>query len=405
MGFLNNLFGRTSFQRPKIETTDKTLIITAETCYKEYALAICMNKIANALTQCTFETYNQREKLKADIWYTFNIEPNKNQNASDFWNAVVFNMVTNPQGCLIVQNNNGDFLVADSYTLEEFPNSENIYSEVTIGDYTFTKKFKESEVLRLKLNNSSVKYYIEDVYNSYGKLITTSIKNYNRNNSKKLFLKIGTTFAQLKTKVDPETGESEYDTTLDDIFKNRMRGYFSENDSVTPIEDGLEIVSGGSTSNNDTAKKSNGQTTDDIRRLFDDILNICADAFNIPRGLLKGDVADVEAMTDNFITFGMNPIASLIEDEINRKLYGKDEILKGSKIKVKTNTIKGYDPLKLASSAEALYRIGSVNSNWVRDMLREEEISEDWANMYMITKNYQEISNYLKGGESDGNEN
>jgi HK97 family phage portal protein len=405
MGFLNNLFKRTSFQRPKIETTNKTLIITAETCYKEYSLAICMNKIANALTQCTFETYNQSEKLKGDIWYTFNIEPNKNQNASDFWNSVVFNMVTNPQGCLIVQNNNGDFLVAESYTLEEFPNSENIYSEVTIGDDTFSKKFKESEVLRLKLNNLSIKSYIEDVYNSYGKLITTSIKNYNRNNSKKLFLKIGTTFEQLKTKVDPETGESEYDTTLDDIFKNRMRGYFSENDSVTPIEDGLEIVSGGSTSNNDTAKKANGQTTDDIRRLFDDILNICADAFNIPRGLLKGDVADVEAMTDNFITFGMNPIASLIEDEINRKLYGKDEILKGSKIKVKTNTIKDYDPLKLASSAEALYRIGSVNSNWVRDMLREEEILEDWANMYMITKNYQEISNYLKGGEGNGKEN
>nr|WP_312986036.1 phage portal protein [Clostridioides sp.] len=405
MGFLNNLFKRTSFQRPKIETTNKTLIITAETCYKEYSLAICMNKIANALTQCTFETYNRSEKLKGDIWYTFNIEPNKNQNASDFWNSVVFNMITNPQGCLIVQNNNGDFLVAESYTLEEFPNSENIYTEVTIGDYTFTKKFKESEVLRLKLNNSSVKSYIEDVYNSYGKLITTSIKNYNRNNSKKLFLKIGTTFEQLKTKVDPETGESEYDTTLDDIFKNRMRGYFSENDSVTPIEDGLEISEGGSTSNNDTAKKANGQTTDDIRRLFDDILNICADAFNIPRGLLKGDVADVEAMTDNFITFGMNPLASLIEDEINRKLYGKDEILKGSKIKVKTNTIKGYDPLKLASSAEALYRIGAVNANWVRDMLREEEILEDWANMYMITKNYQEISNYLKGGESDGNEN
>jgi|GEM_PF-6406039 len=61
-------------------------------------------------------------------------------------------MVTNPQGCLIVLNNNGDFLVADSYTLEEFPNSENIYSEVTVSDYTFTKKFKESEVLRLKLN-------------------------------------------------------------------------------------------------------------------------------------------------------------------------------------------------------------------------------------------------------------
>lgn len=405
MGILDSLFNRTTLPPGKYALSDKIYTLNAEVCYKEYALAICMNKIANALIQCTYETYKNNEKFKGDIWYKFNIEPNKNQNATDFWNSVVFNMIINPQGCLIIKNNSEDFLVADNYDLKELANYENIYTNVTVGDCTFKKAFKESEVLRLKINNTSVKTYIDNLYSSYGKLITSSIKNYNRNNSKKLFLKINTMFEQFKKNVDSETGISEYDTKLDDIFKNRIKGYFSESDSVTPIEDGLEIVEGNSTSDNGAAKKLNGQTTDDIRKLFDDIINICADAFNIPRGFLKGDVADIEAMTDNFITFAINPIASLIEDEGNRKLYGKKAILEGSKIKVKTNKIKGNDPTKLASSAEALYRIGAINANWVRDMLREEEILEDWANMYMITKNYQEISNYLKGGEGNGKEN
>ena len=403
MGILNSLFNRTALPPGKYELSDKIYTLNAEVCYKEYALAICLNKIANALIQCTFETYKENERIKGDIWYSFNIEPNKNQNATDFWNSVIFNMITNPHGCLIIRNDSGDFLVADNYDLKELANYENTYTNVIVGDCTFKRTFKESEVLRLKINNINIKTYIDSLYSSYGKLITTSIKNYNRNNSKKLFLKIETAFNQLKKNVNSETGESEYDTTLDDIFKNRMRGYFSESDSLTPLEEGLEIIEGGSTANNETAKKANGQTTDDIRKLFDDILNICADALNIPRGLLKGDVADIEAITDNFITFGINPIASIIEDEGNRKLYGKKAILEGSKLKVKTNKIKGYDPTKLASSAEALYRIGAINANWVRDMLREEEIREDWANMYMITKNYQEISNYLKGG--DNNEN
>jgi len=403
VGILNSLFNRTALPPGKYELSDKIYTLNAEVCYKEYALAICLNKIANALIQCTFETYKENERIKGDIWYSFNIEPNKNQNATDFWNSVIFNMITNPHGCLIIRNDSGDFLVADNYDLKELANYENTYTNVIVGDCTFKRTFKESEVLRLKINNINIKTYIDSLYSSYGKLITTSIKNYNRNNSKKLFLKIETAFNQLKKNVNSETGESEYDTTLDDIFKNRMRGYFSESDSLTPLEEGLEIIEGGSTANNETAKKANGQTTDDIRKLFDDILNICADALNIPRGLLKGDVADIEAITDNFITFGINPIASIIEDEGNRKLYGKKAILEGSKLKVKTNKIKGYDPTKLASSAEALYRIGAINANWVRDMLREEEIREDWANMYMITKNYQEISNYLKGG--DNNEN
>lgn len=403
MGILNSLFNRTALPPGKYELSDKIYTLNAEVCYKEYALAICLNKIANALIQCTFETYKENERIKGDIWYSFNIEPNKNQNATDFWNSVIFNMITNPHGCLIIRNDSGDFLVADNYDLKELANYENTYTNVIVGDCTFKRTFKESEVLRLKINNINIKTYIDSLYSSYGKLITTSIKNYNRNNSKKLFLKIETAFNQLKKNVNSETGESEYDTTLDDIFKNRMRGYFSESDSLTPLEEGLEIIEGGSTANNETAKKANGQTTDDIRKLFDDILNICADALNIPRGLLKGDVADIEAITDNFITFGINPIASIIEDEGNRKLYGKKAILEGSKLKVKTNKIKGYDPTKLASSAEALYRIGAINANWVRDMLREEEIREDWANMYMITKNYQEISNYLKGGDKNEN--
>nr|WP_312214155.1 phage portal protein [Clostridioides sp.] len=405
MGILNSIFNRTALPPGKYELSDKIYTLNAEVCYKEYALAISINKIANALIQCTFETYKENEKIKGDIWYSFNIEPNKNQNATDFWNSVIFNMITNPHGCLIIRNDSGDFLVADNYDLTELANYENTYTNVIVGDCTFKRTFKESEVLRLKINNINIKTYIDSLYSSYGKLITTSIKNYNRNNSKKLFLKIETAFNQLKKNVNTETGESEYDKTLDDIFKNRMRGYFSESDSVTPLEEGLEIIEGGSTTNNETAKKANGQTTDDIRKLFDDILNICADALNIPRGLLKGDVADIEAITDNFITFGINPIASIIEDEGNRKLYGKKAILEGSKLKVKTNKIKGYDPTKLATSAEALYRIGAINANWVRDMLREEEIREEWANMYMITKNYQEISNYLKGGEGNKNEN
>lgn len=125
-----------------------------------------------------------------------------------------------------------------------------------------------------------------------------------------------------------------------------------------------------------------------------------ADIFNIPRGLLKGDTADVETMTDNFITFCVNPIAGQIEDEINRKLYGKTAVLEDTKMRIKTSSIKSYDLTKIAASVEALYRIRTLNTNEVRRLLKYEEIKEVWADEYMETKNYQEVNK--KGGEEDG---
>jgi hypothetical protein len=50
------------------------------------------------------------------------------------------------------------------------------------------------------------------------------------------------------------------------------------------------------------------QNSRDIRAFVDDIFDFTATAFHIPRGLLKGDLADVEKQTDNFLMFRINPL-------------------------------------------------------------------------------------------------
>ena len=41
----------------------------------------------------------------------------------------------------------------------------------------------------------------------------------------------------------------------------------------------------------------------------------------IPVGLINGDTADIEAMTDNYMKFCIKPIIEKITDELNAKLY------------------------------------------------------------------------------------
>ena len=373
-----------------------TVPIKTEQIYLEYAISMCINKIANALSQCTIETYEQGKIKKGEVWYQFNVEPNINQNITDFWNKLVLEMVVNPHGALIVQSFEGHWIIADSYSISEKALKENIYRDVKVGDFVFNRDFRESDVLHLKLSNKNVKQLVASVYSVFGKVLTNAIRNYNRKNARKVLVKIDSMFETFKNSIDEKTGETVYDLKLDDLFKNRLVGYFSESDSATPIEKGLEIEDKTSELNGTGSKY---RETDDIRGSFDDIINMVADIFNIPRGLLKGDTADVETMTDNFITFCINPIAGQLEDEINRKLYGKSSYLNGTKMIIKTSSIKSYDLTKIAASVEALYRIRTLNTNEVRRLLKYEEIGAEWANEYMETKNYQEVKK--KGGEED----
>ena len=370
-----------------------------KTEFKVYALQTAINKIANALSMCEFQTIERGKEINRDLWYKLNIEPNVNQNAADFWQKVVLEMVVNPHGALILQVN-GQFIVADSYDVTEYAIRPNYYKNVKAGTLEFTQTgFEEKDVLRLRLNNAKVKEIIDGVYSEYGKLISSSIRNYNRSNSKKIWVKIGTTFQQFETQeVLNEDGSTttKFDTIMDDLFKNRLKSYFDEGDSATPIEEGLEIVESQSDGGVPSSQKKD---TRDIANLFDDTMNMVADAFGIPRGLLKGDVADIEAQTDNFITFCINPLANLLQDEANRKLYGQTRMAQGSKLKVMTDLIKTYDATKLAASSEALFRIRAINANDVRRWLRKEQINEPWANEYAMTKNYTDVGKEVNDGQ------
>jgi Phage portal protein. len=125
----------------------------------------------------------------------------------------------------------------------------------------------------------------------------------------------------------------------------------------------------------------------------------------IPRGLLKGDTADIDGMTDNFISFCINPIAEQIEDEINRKMFGKNNVIKHTYCKIRTDKIRNYDLTKIANSAELISRIGVWSINDILDFMDYEPIDEDWADKHVISKNYSLVedqdNDILKGGEND----
>ncbi|HFQ7255110.1 TPA: phage portal protein [Listeria monocytogenes] len=358
-----------------------------ELAIKKWAIDSCANKIANTLSCAEILTYEKGEEVRKKNWYLFNIEANQNQNATEFWKKAIYKLVYDNEALIFMQGEN--IYVADSFTKNDKALYENTYINVTLKNFTFTKEFKESEILHLTLNNESIKSIIDGFYLLYGDLISAAVNKYKKLNSRKIIVKLKAMFGQT-----PEAEEK-----LRVMLSERMKKFLAEGDSALPAEDGMEIE--------ELTSDSKIAESRDIKKMIDDVFEMVANSFNIPLGLAKGDTVGLSEQVNAFLMFSINPIAEMFTDEANRKYYGRDLVLERTYMKLDTTRIKVQDIQDIANSMDVLFHIGvnSIDDN-LRMIGREPVMSTETQQRY-VTKNYAplgETDENLKGGDTSENE-
>jgi HK97 family phage portal protein len=383
LDWISGLFG----SKNSITLTEFQRLATSA-YYKRLAIETCIDLIANTLTRCEFQTFERGKEIRGENYFLLNVQPNQNQNSSEFIHSLVNRLIMQNE-CLVIMQND-QLYIADGWVKNEFALKENYYTEVQIGDLTFQKVFRESEVLYFKLNDRNIMEVINGLYEDYGKLISSAIGYYKRKNNKRILIK-----GDFLRPQDEETQK-----LINEMFEKQLSDWFNADKPGVgfQVQKGFEFEDM-SDSKSGVAQNS---TSRDIADLVNDVINYVAMAFHVPRGLLKGDIADVEKHMDAFLLFCIKPIAELIQDEFNRKMYTKQEFLDRTYLKVDTNNLKIVDITQLAAAADKLFAIGGLSINDILEMLGKEPIDEEWANKRYVTKNYQEAS---KGGERDGKEN
>lgn len=355
--------------------------------YKRLAVESTVNLIANSITRCEFQTFKRGKKVRGNNYYLLNVEPNANENATQFMKKLVSKLLTENE-CLVIMQNE-QLIVADDFNVKTFVLKENIYTDVKVGDLQFSKTFMESEVLYFKLNNNDVKSVINGLFESHGKLISSAMNYYKRKNNKRFAIMGDFLRAQ-----DTETQKA-----IDGMFENQLKNWFDPDKEGVAFQLQKDFAL---TDMSDGQKAGTNNTSRDINDLVNDMINYVAMAYNVPPGILKGDVVDVEKQTDNFLMFCINPLAKLISDEFNRKMYTKQEYLERTYLKIDTSKIKVIDLTKIATAVDKLFAVGGLSINDILEMLGFEPIDEDWANKRYVTKNYEraDMSESLKGGET-----
>jgi phage portal protein, HK97 family len=346
---------------------------------EEFAIQMAINMLAGLIAKCEFKTYIKGKEVKADEYYLWNVEPNANQNSSQFIQDFVSKLLYRNE--VLVVEANGQLLIADSFTPKGYALYPATFSNVTVTNFddsfTFEKTFSMDDVLYFKLNNQNIRALLSQVMDGYSQLLSMAMGKYKRTGGRKGVAHIDKGIA----------GDQKFKDQIDDLFSKQFKKYFSNENAVIHMPNGIEYqeITG------EGSKKSTSEVND-IANITKEAFARVAQALRIPPALLQGDIADISKLMDELLTVCIDPLVDLIQTETNRKRYGKTAFLAGTYLRIDTTCIKHIDIFDVADKADKLISDSLYNVDELRVKLGDTPLNTWWSQRYVITKNYQDVS-------------
>lgn len=390
LSFIQWLTGRPGGGRERTVKIEEMVEAAQELNIRLLAFNVCVNMIANAIGKCEFKTFRGGKPVKDVEYYMLNYEPNINQNSTMFWHEFIYRLITDNE-VLAISTKHRDghemLVIADSWERpEKYPARMNEYRGVQVGEVTYTKTFRENDVIHLKLHDKDIKPVLDGIYQSYYKLLSAAQKNYTRSRG-----------IRLKVKVNQVAeGTDDFAKNFKAIMDDQVRPWIRSDNGVLPEFDGYEY----SDMNRDNAAKTDN--TRDIRALVDDIFVFTARGLGITPVLITGEVADSKDAMTRTLTTCIDPLCEQIQEELTRKRYGLEEWRKGNFIQIDTTAIIHFDLFANAANVEKLIGSGAFCINDVLAAAGLPEIDEPWARKHWLTLNIGTMEAAARAAENGG---
>lgn len=357
----------------------------ASSVAQAWAIEVCANLVAAAIGGCAFRTYVGGKERKSAEWYHWNVEPNRNQNSSEFLRELVSKLLTRNEALVVETSYGGEqqLWIADSWQASDDAIRERTYTDVVVGGMTMTKKFRERDVLHFKLNDRNAELRLNMMTAGHAQMIEAARKCYIQSSGQKIKVHIG----------QIESGKPGFRENLKNQIEKTVKPWISNPESVLPEFDGYDYKI------MDSSKLADHKSA---RDLINDVLDMTAQTYMIPPVLLRGDVAGTKDAMQRFLTFCIDPICAMLEEEINRKRYGRAEMENGNYLHIDTTMIEHFDLIGNADKIERLVGSGVYSINDILEAVGGERINEDWADRHWLTLNISNIAQAATAAETAG---
>jgi len=380
LGWLRDVFKRNSELESSFEFDFTGIEISQRAYLKSMALEICIGFIARTVAQSEFRISQNNKRVRDDWDYLLNVRPNTDQSAADFWQKFAYRLIFDNE-ILVVKTDDDDLLIADSFTRKEYAVYPDVFSGVTVKDYTFERTFKMDEVIYITYNNEKLTKFMNGMFEDYTELFSRMIQTSMYSN-------------QIRALAGMESSQnlsgenlSKLQTFIDKMFNSFKRNAFA----IVPKLKGFDYTE-------ITDGTNGGRSIEDITRISDKAVEHVAQLLGIPVALVRGDMSDYETSLKAYDKFSYGPLLKKISDELNAKLISKREYQAGRQIEVRGIVIN--DPLDKLLKVDKGVASGVISPNEGRDFLKLERSDDPAMDKYYITKNYQEAAHSSKGGEN-----
>lgn len=329
----------------------------------------CVNMIANSIGRCEMKTYRKNAEIQEKEYWMWNVEPNRNQNSSEFWHKAVAKLYMDNEVLIVEEPYGKGVVVADKWDVDD-SGPTNWYTGVTVGKREIGRRLKESDVMRIKLNHKRMAPVIEAMNDSYLRLVRAAMNNYLFNNGQ-----------HWKVAIDRVAqGNDDFTKSFTEMIEKQVKPFLESERSVLPQFDGYkyERLTGGTDSRSDTK---------DVRELITEMFEENARGFLIPAVLVNGKVEGTADANSRYLTNVIDPIADQITEEANRKRVGFDGWMNGERLRMDTSSILHFDMFANAVNVEKLIGSGAWSVNEIRKAAGDAPINEPWADQHFLTLN------------------
>lgn len=349
-----------------------------------YALTTVIDLIVKMLASCELKVFDNNKPVKNMTWYRLNVQPNRNQTASEFWSEVWKKLIFFGE-VLIVPRYNSELIIADSFTKTPYVAYDTVFDNIDREGFDLGRK-DMSEVFYLSYQNPQAKIALSAVLKNYSKLI---------NNTGDAVINDSGIKGTLNITQQAQANKLDFEEKFKDLMNNYFRSWFKNKNAVLPLWGGMTFTPSQVKGNATTSRVSEYQA------LFSDAVRRTAAAFGVAPALLTGEVAGIDEALSFTLTSCISPNAEALSTMLTAKNFSMNDVLKGCRIVADVSTIEHTSIFRIAQSLDKLIASGMYSVDELREKVGDYAFNVDWSSEHWMTKNYDSIETVLRGEGGD----
>lgn len=351
-------------------------------CWMEVARSVMASYVAAALQRSEIRFKPSGEQSRDADAFAWNVSPNPAQTHSEMMSKLVSKLLLSPKGEALVvpvprrgRLGGKDIYVADSWSADRRPGRATIYSNISIEGSTEVVRgtLDSTQLYRFTVDgDSGWSRLMQRLDRQYSKLAASAMAAMEDRNAQRWVFRLSQSINGTGPQVELTAA----------YIKKQLREFVNHGRGVLPLYEGmsLERVS-------TDATKRGSDPSADVTGVRKDMFETAAQCFRMPVSLLYGNTNNFDSVLASFLTFAVDPVARLLEEEITRKTYTQQQWSDGSTVEVDTSHIYHVDIFAVADEVEKLVGSRLVSVNELRGYVGLERIRQPWADEYVMTKN------------------